>query len=617
MEEGLAIEAFLRTFLDQTINGLVVGNIYALVAVGIALVFGVGNLLNFAQGSIFMFGAYLGWLCITRLQLPLAGAFVVVAVVCGGLGMAMERLALRPLQNSARIAPLFATIGISLVLDQLVQILFSPNPQSFPSPLPAVRIPLGGVFIGAIDLLIAGVGLSAGAFLFWFLRFTKMGWAIRATAQDREAAQQMGVDVNAVNQITFAIASILGGFAGLLVGIYFHTVYPSMSFQAGLKGFAAVLVGGLGNVPGALVGGVLLGLVESYGVATLGASYRNLFAFLILIAVLVWRPNGLFSRKRTAPPEPLTGSFIPNQQPLRIPTWVILALALAALVLPLVVSNPYLLQILTNAWLLGMVALSISLATGTAGQVSLGQAGFVAIGAYTSALLTQRLQWSFEASVVAAAVVTAFFGVLLTLPAFRLRAHYVAIGTLAIGEIVNQVILNADWLTNGPLGITNISPPSFLGWVAVSARDVYWYALALLLIVGLIQWRLLQSPLGRTWRAIREDDVAAQAYGINLTRYKALVFAVSALIAGVSGAFTAHMYTYINQETFTSSTSLLALTMVILGGMGNMLGAVVGAVLLTALPEAFRGLVDYRYIVYGLVLLMLIRFRPQGLLGTV
>lgn len=611
------IEAFLRTFLDQTINGIVVGNIYALVAVGIALIFGVGNLINFAQGSIFMFGAYVGWMCVTRLQLPLPVAFVGVAVVCGGLGMAMERLALRPLQNSARIAPLLATIGISLVLDQLVQILFSPNPQSFPSPLPTERIALGGVNIGAIDLLIAGTGVSAAVFLFWFLRFTKMGWAIRATAQDREAAQQMGVDVNAVNQITFALASILGGFAGLLVGIYFHTVYPSMSFQAGLKGFAAVLVGGLGNVPGALAGGVLLGLVESYGVAAFGASYRNLFAFLILIAVLVWRPSGLFSRRRRAPPEPLTGTFIPNQQPLKIPTWAILALALAALVLPLVVADPYLLQILTNAWLLGMVALSISLATGTAGQVSLGQAGFVAIGAYASALLTQRLHWSFEASLLAAAVVSAIMGVLLTLPAFRLRAHYVAIATLAVGEIVNQVILNADWLTNGPLGITNISPPTFLGWEAVNARDVYWYALGLLLLVALLQWRLLKSPLGRTWRAIREDDVAAQAYGINLTRYKALVFAVSALIAGISGAFTAHMYTYINQETFTSSTSLLALTMVILGGMGNMLGAVVGAVLLTALPEAFRGLVDYRYIVYGLVLLLLIRFRPQGLLGTV
>ena len=610
------MENFFRTFFDQTLNGLIVGNIYALIAIGIALIFGVGNLINFAQGSVFMVGAYVGWACVTYLGMPLVVAFVIVAIVCALLGMAMERFALRPLQNSARIAPLLATIGIAFALDQLVQIIFSPNPQAFPNPLPPFRIQLGGINIGAIDLLIAFVGVSAAAALFFFLSFTKLGWAIRATAQDREAAQQMGVDVNAINQITFALASVLGGFAGLLVGIYFQTVYPTMSYQAGLKGFAVVLLGGLGNVPGALLGGLILGLIESYGVAAFGGSYRNLFAFVILILVLVWRPNGIFSKNKKLPPEPLTGTFIPNKKTVPIPQWVLLALAACAIALPLFVSNPYLLQILTNAWLLGMIALSVTLATGTAGQISLGQAGFVAIGAYTSALLTQKAGWSFEASLLAAALVSACLGVLLTLPAFRLRAHYVAIATLAIGEIVSQVILNADWLTNGPLGITNISPPTLFGIVVVNARDVYWYALALLLLAALLQWRVLQSPLGRTWRALREDDVAAQAYGINLTRYKALVFFVSALIAGVSGAFTAHMYTFINHETFTAGTSILALTMVLLGGMGNLFGAIVGAVLLTALPETFRGLVEYRFFVYGLVLLLLIRFRPQGLLGT-
>jgi branched-chain amino acid transport system permease protein len=193
----------------------------------------------------------------------------------------------------------------------------------------------------------------------------------------------------------------------------------------------------------------------------------------------------------------------------------------------------------------------------------------------------------------------------------------VAIATLGIGEIVNNVILNWDALTNGPMGITNIAPPAFLGFEVVSPRDVYWYALILLLMVVLFQWRLIRSPLGRTWRAIREDDVASQTYGISLNRYKALAFSASALIAGLSGAFTAHMYTYINHETFTSTTSILALTMAILGGMGNILGAILGAVALTVLPEVFRSFADYRYLIYGLVLVLLIRFRPQGMLGTV
>jgi len=289
---------------------------------------------------------------------------------------------------------------------------------------------------------------------------------------------------------------------------------------------------------------------------------------------------------------------------------------MCALALPLVIKNPYVLQVLTNAWLLGLVTLSVTLVTGTAGQVSLGQAGFLAIGAYTSALLTLRLHWPFELALIAAAIVSAVLGTLLVLPAFRLRAHYVAIATIGIGEIVSQVILNWKSLTNGPLGLTNIPPPSVLGNQAVTAQAVYWFALVLLLVAALFQWRLVRSSLGRVWRALREDDVAAQAFGINLTRYKALAFGGSAFIAGISGAFMAHMYTYINNETFSSASSILALTMAILGGMGNIVGASVGALALTILPEIFRGLVDYRYFLYGLVLVLLIRFRPQGLLGT-
>lgn len=610
------MDQFLRTLFDQTINGLVIGNIYVLIAVGLAIIFGVGNLINFAHSSVYMIGGYVGWMCIVRLHLPLPIAFVAVAVVCGLLGILIERFGLRRLQKSARIAPLLATIGISFMLDQLTQLIFSPNPQSFPNPLPAVRIPVGSGSIGLIDLLIAATGITASILLYVFLRYTRFGWALRATAQDRDAALQMGVDVDSVNRVAFAIASILGGLAGLLIGIYFQTVYPTMSFQAGLKGFAANLLGGLGNIPGAVIGALMLGLIESYGVGLFGSSYRNLFAFVILIAVLVIRPNGLFNARRKTPPEPLTGTFIPNHHPIRIPRWLIIGVTLVLIGLPLFADDPYLLQVLTNAWLLAMVALSATLVTGTAGQTSLGQAGFLAIGAYTSALLTLRLHWPFELALVSAGVLSAVLGVLLVFPAFRLRAHYVAIATLGIGEIVSQVILNWQSLTNGPLGLTNIPTPTILSHEVFLPKEIYWYTLVLLAGIIVLQWRLTHSALGRIWRSIREDDIAAQSYGINLNRYKALAFSCSAFIAGLGGAFTAHMYTYINNETFPNSTSILALTVAILGGLGNMAGAVIGAVVLTILPEVFRAFADYRYLFYGLALVLLIRFRPQGLLGT-
>jgi branched-chain amino acid transport system permease protein len=155
------------------------------------------------------------------------------------------------------------------------------------------RFQLGSGTIGALDLVIAFIGLSSAGLLFYFLRFTRLGWAVRATAQDRDAAQQMGVDVNAVNRAVFAFASGLGAVSGLLVGMYYNYIDPAMSFQATLKGVVAQVV--VGNVPGAIAGGVLLGLVESYGIALFGTSYRNLFAFIPLVAILVPRPNGLFA----------------------------------------------------------------------------------------------------------------------------------------------------------------------------------------------------------------------------------------------------------------------------------------------------------------------------------
>ena len=602
---------------DYAVNGLIVGNIYALLAVGLALIFGVSHLINFAHGSVYTVGAYIGWASITYLHTPLPLTLLVVVVFCGLLGVAIERIGLRPLAGAARIAPLLATIGIGLVLDQLVQLVASPDPRAVPAQVPDWRLQLGGGTIGALDLLIAGIGMGSAAVLFAFLRFSRLGWAVRATAQDRDAAKQMGVDVDAVNRTVFAIASALGGLSGLLVGMYYNHIDPGMSFAATLKGVVAQVIGGMGNIPGAIAGSLLLGLTESFGVAFFGSSYRNLFAFVLLLAILVLRPDGLFSRSKSTPPEPLTGTFVAPSRPVRLPGWAIPAIAAALAALPFVAGAPYLLQTLTNSWLYALLALSLTLVAGTVGQVSLGHAGLLAIGAYASALLALDQGVPVPLAILLAGVITAVLGTALTAPAFRLRGHYLSIATLGLGEIVALVILNWESLTRGPIGVFGIPPLSF-GPVALDGvRQTYWVSLAVLTVAALLQQRLLGSHLGRTWRAIREDDVAARASGIGLFRYKGLAFAVGGFVAGVSGALTAHMYSYINHETFTSQISVLALTMVILGGLGNVPGAVLGAVALISLPELFRFTAEYRVLIYGVTLLLLIRFRPQGVLGTV
>lgn len=605
------------SFVDYTVNGLVVGNIYALLAVGLALIFGVSHLINFAHGSVYTAGAYIGWAAITYLHTPLLLTLALVVAGTAALGMGIERLGLRPLQGAARIAPLLATIGISFVLDILIQLVFSPDPRALPTQLPDWRLRIGSGTIGALDLLIAAIGAGSAAVLFVFLRFTRLGWAVRATAQDRDAALQMGVDANRVNQAVFAIASALGGLSGLLVGMYYNNISPAMSFQATLKGVVATVVGGVGSVPGAIVGSLLLGLIESYGVALLGTPYRNLFAFALLLGILAWRPNGLLGARRALPPEPLTGTFIAPSKPWHVPRPLVAALLAGAVALPLFDPSPYLLQTLTSAWLYAALALGLTLVAGTVGQVSLGHAGLLAIGAYASALLVLDLHLPVGGAIVLAGLVTALVGTALVAPAFRLRGHYVSIATLGIGEIVALTILNWESLTRGPIGVSGIPPLSLFGYDASSNSAFYWAALAALVLLAGLQWRLLRSHLGRTLRAVREDEVAARAYGVSPDRYKALAFGFGGFAAGVSGAFTAHLYSYINHETFTSQVSILALTMVILGGLGNLGGAVLGAVALVSLPELFRITAEYRMLIYGIALLLLIRFRPQGLLGTV
>jgi branched-chain amino acid transport system permease protein len=605
------------SWFDHTVNGLIIGNIYALLAVGLALIFGVSRLINFAHGSVYVVGAYVGWVAVSVLQTPFPVTLAIVITFTALIGVLIERFGIRPLATAPRIAPLLATIGLSFVLDQTVQILFSPDPRSVPMQLPNWRISIGGGSIGVLDLLIGGIGITATAALFGFLKLSKWGWAVRATALDRDAARAMGVDVDKVNRIVFAIASALGGVGGVLVGMYYNVITPTMGFEATLKGIVAEVVGGVGNVPGAIVGSLLLGITESYGVALLGTSYRNLFAFVLLIAILVLRPNGLFASRRQLPPEPMTGTFVAPSRPVNLPVPLVAAAVALAIALPVLIDNGYLIQTLTNAWLYALLGLSITLVAGTSGQVSLGHAALLAIGGYTSALLASSLGWPVWLTLLIGGFAAAGIGTLLVSPAFRLRGHYVSIATLGIGEIVALVILNWESVTRGPIGVAGIPPLSLFGYELYDTNAIYWFAFTLMAALALLQLRLLGSHLGRTLRAVRDDDVAARSFGIGLNRYKGLAFAFGGFFAGISGAFTAHMYSYINHETFNTQISVLALTIAILGGMGNVGGAILGSLALIGLPEIFRVAAEYRILFYGIALILLVRFRPQGLLGTV
>ncbi|HZR41616.1 MAG TPA: ABC transporter permease [Ktedonobacteraceae bacterium] len=600
---------------DVLISGLINGNTYVLIAIGMSLIFGVANLVNFAHGSIFAIGAMVGWWFVAILNWPLWATLLGTIAITALLGLIIEFLCVRPLSSAPPIATLLSTLAASFVLDYSSQLIFSTETRRFPSLLPTGNIQVGGIHFGTLDVTILGVSLVSVAGLWAFLKYTRVGLAIRATAQDRDAARQMGISVSTIQSLTFAIASAFGGVAGVLVGMYYSNVSPTNGFNAGLEGFAAATLGGLGSLPGAVVGGLALGVAEAFGVTWFGDAVRQFITFAVLLGILWFKPAGLLGTFNPISQEPLTGTFFGSGKRLRLTSWRIAPLiVLATVVLPLW-GGDYLLQIGTLVAIFAILALSLTLISGTAGQISLGQAGPFAIGAYVSALLTRDHGWSFWLAFPTAGLLAAIISILIMSPVLKLRGHYVAIATLGTSAMISAALLTFDKITYGPLGVNNIPPPQLFGYTRDSPTAFYLLCLSILLVVIALVTQLQRSHLGRAWYAIREDEIAAQSSGVPLTDYKSLVFALGGLIAGFAGSLLAHQYTYISPDIFDLTISTLALTIVVLGGMGSSFGVIIGTLVLVGAPELFRPLQDVRYLGYGLLLLLLIRFRPQGIWG--
>ncbi|MGV8897489.1 MAG: ABC transporter permease [Rhodoglobus sp.] len=599
--------------LDLLFAGLVNGNAYALVALGLSLVIGVANVVNFAQGSLFAIGAMTGWFVTSNLGMPLWLAAIAAVAVTAGLGFLINLIAVKPFSGRAPIAAVLSTIAVMIILDNLTQMIFGPQVRRFETGLPPVTFQVGGLTVGLIDIIIIFTSIVLMLVLAAGLRFTKIGRAIRATSQDREAAAQMGVPTARVQSVAFMVASGLGGLAGVLVAAYFTTIAPTQGFQVGLAGLAAATLGGLGSLPGAVIGGLILGVAEAFGVGLWGDSVRQLITFGVLLGVLWIRPEGLLGKK-TVRREPLTGTFFSQARSIVMKPWQIAVLvALSAIPIIPGAFSGYTVQVGVQIVSFAMIALSMTIISGAAGQLSLGQAGPVAIGAYTAALLTKNLEIPFLAALILAGLVSAVIVTLLAAPSWRLSGHYPAIATLATGAMISAVILVAVPLTGGGSGLSLIPSPEIFGFQFNSTTSLYALGLGILLAIIFVVHRLGRSHLGLTWRAVRDDEVAARSAGIATPQYKSLAFGIGGFIAGVAGAFWAGQFGYIDPKIFSPSLSFQIVIIAVLGSMIRPFGAVLGSIVLVGGLEVFRAASETRLLVYGLVLLLLVRFRPQGL----
>ncbi len=278
----------------QLLNGLVLGSIYALIALGYTMVWNILEFINFAHGEVYMIGAFVG-LTTVMAGAPLIVGFIAGAAAAALLGVLIERLAYRPLRGTPKINLLISAIGVSIILQNLAQVIWGARPKVFPSPFLDASFQIAGININYQQIFIIGTALLLMVGLQFWIKNSMMGKALRGSAQDMEAAQLMGIPTNRIVSLTFAVGSALGAIAGILIGPL-YLVYPTMGALAGLKAFTAAVLGGIGNIAGAMVGGLLLGTIESLAAAYVSSGYRDAIAFGVLILVLLFRPWGLLGR---------------------------------------------------------------------------------------------------------------------------------------------------------------------------------------------------------------------------------------------------------------------------------------------------------------------------------
>ncbi len=281
-------------FLQQIVNGIMLGSTYSLVAIGYTLIFGVLNLLHFAHGEVFMLGAYFGLQIVLSLKFGIIGSIVGAMIGAGIMGFMIERVAFRPIKKEYFLAPLIATIGITIVLQEMASKVFGSEPRGFPQTVAIHNFQVGPIGINTLQILILSISIFLMVVLHLFVSRTKLGRAMRATAENATTARLLGVKVNRIILLTFMIASALAGAAGVLVGMAYNSISPYMGAQMAGKGFAIMLLGGLGNIQGAMLGGLILGVAEILSVGYLASSYRDAFAFGVMILILVFKPSGLF-----------------------------------------------------------------------------------------------------------------------------------------------------------------------------------------------------------------------------------------------------------------------------------------------------------------------------------
>ena len=605
--------------IQTIIGGLLQGSVFAVVALGFALVFRVTGSINLSQGAFCIVGALAMYSLEQSFGWPLALAALGAVVITTAAGLVIGAATFVPALPRLPVSSmLILTAGLLTFIEGVCLVIWGSQPYAIPPFSGEAPVTLLGVRFPTQGFWIAGTTVLIILGLWYVLMRTALGEALRACAENPTAARLMGIDVPRVTLLSFTLAAFIAAIGGIAVA-------PIISFQFDtgrfftILGFSAVAIGGLGSFAGAAVGGLVLGVAEQLAAGYVSSLFANGIALGLLILTLLARPSGLFSarttRREDVRDEQRVHPAIVRLQGRRATAFGALAIGAIAALPWLVPDGMMSSLIITGILFIGVLGLDLLM--GYAGQVSLGQAGFMAVGGYTAAILAANYDWPPLAGVALGILLSLVCAIVLSLVTMRLRGHYLALATLAFGLLVDSLTVGMIDTTGGPSGLVGV--PSFsVGPYSVdtSAKMYYLVAtLAITLVVLLLGG--MRSAFGRALQAVRTDQTAASALGINVPRHKMAAFALSAALASLSGSLYAFYFHFLSPEMVGTQRSLEMITMLVVGGEGTLVGSLFGVALLTLLPTIFQPLAVYKTLAEGALLVLAVRYLPGGIFGSI
>jgi branched-chain amino acid transport system permease protein len=606
-------------FVQICLGGLADGSLYALIALGFSLIYRVTGALNLSQGAFCVFAALAGYTLSHDWNVPLLLALPVAVLFTTAVGVGIGAVTFVPgLTRLSNANVLMLTAGLLTMLEGLTLIVWGSQPYALVPFTGHNPTKIGLLLVSTQSLWVFGTTALVIVGLWLLLAKTELGSALRACAENPAAASLMGINVKRMTLFSFGLATLIAAVAGVVVApttsLQFDTGHLFTNF-----GFIAAVIGGMASFPGAIVGGLLLGIATTLATAYISSLFASAIALGILLVVLVFRPDGLIrariARRTDVRDEARNWGRIVRLRP--AVAWTVGALALAAsLLVPLFVTSNSVMSSLTIAAILCVALIGLDLLMGYAGQVSLGQAGFMAIGGYTSGYLTIHSDVSPLLSILGGIVLSVSCAFVLALVSLRLRGLYLALATLAFGLLVEACAIGFVDITGGPSGMVGIPPLSVGGYEFSSPVSMYYLTVGIIAVLLVCLLGGLRSGFGRALQAVRSDQMAAAALGINIVRYKLAAFLISAALASISGSLYAFFFNFLSPEMVGPGRSLELVAMMVIGGEATLVGPVLGSIILTILPTVFQPLALYKTFASGGLLVACFLYLPQGLYGT-